>query len=213
MHVLFIGNSLTAYNGLPGLVEAVASAGGKVSVETAAVTINNFSLEDHWNSGPARQAIAARRWDVVVLQQGPSALPESQASLREYVKRFDAAIKRARARTALYMVWPSKTRFSDMNGVVASHANAAASVGAMLLPAGLAWQMALEREPELPLYGADQFHPSELGSYLAALVIYEGLTGHTTGGQRPAMHHRTLTPGRLHLLSEVAHQSLTVQPR
>ena len=45
----------------------------------------------------------------------------------------------------------------------------------MLFPVGLAWKRAWEREPSLPLYGGDQFHPSMLGTYLAALVIYAEL--------------------------------------
>ena len=32
------------------------------------------------------------------------------------------------------------------------------------------------RDPGLELFGPDGFHPTELGSYLAALVIYQQLT-------------------------------------
>jgi hypothetical protein len=59
-----------------------------------AVAKPDFSLEDHWRDGTARQAIA-RGWDVVVLQQGPSAQPASRRLLIEYVTRFDAEIRSA----------------------------------------------------------------------------------------------------------------------
>jgi hypothetical protein len=213
MRILFIGNSLTAANGLPRLVEALATAGGGGPIETTAVTANNFSLEDHWNSGPARRTILDGKWDVVVLQQGPSALPESQVLLREYVERFDGVIRKTGAKTALYMVWPSKPRYSDMDGVIASYTKAAKTVGGTLLPAGLAWQQALRRDPELPLYSDDQFHPSAVGSYLAALVIYEGLTGRTSGALPSAIRDRALTPARLSLLADVAHQAVTLRRR
>jgi hypothetical protein len=209
MRVLFIGNSLSAANGLPRMLEAIAAAGGRTVMETAAVTANDFSLEDHWNAGPARHTIARRGWDVVVLQQGPSALPESQVLLREYVTRFDTIVRIAGAKTALYMVWPSRARYSDMDGVIASYSNASRSVMGTLLPAGLAWRMALQRDPDIPLYSQDGFHPSAIGSYLAALVIYEGLTAHATAGQPRVLSDPTLTADRLHLLQDVAHHAVT----
>jgi hypothetical protein len=45
----------------------------------------------------------------------------------------------------------------------------------VLLPAGDAWRRAWRLDPDLSLYGPDGFHPSRLGSILAALVIYGGL--------------------------------------
>lgn len=48
---------------------------------------------------------------------------------------------------------------------------------ATLLPVAAAWRTAWRRDPSLELYGPDGFHPSELGTALAALVVYAGLTG------------------------------------
>jgi hypothetical protein len=114
---------------------------------------------------------------VVVLQQGPSALPESRRLLIAYTKRFDAEIKKAGARTALYMVWPSRARRGDFQGVSQSYAVAAKEVSGLLIPAGDAWRAAWAADATLPLYGADGFHPSPTGTYLAALVAYEQIFG------------------------------------
>ena len=176
IRILFIGNSLTATNDLPALVEAMARAVG-VEVRCTAVARPNFSLEDHWNDGEARRAISEGGWSYVVLQQGPSALPESRESLEEYARRFEGEIRRARARPALFMVWPSSERRGDFDGVSRSYAGAAALVGGELLPVGDAWRAAWRREPALGLYGSDGFHPSRLGSSLAAMVILDRLTG------------------------------------
>jgi hypothetical protein len=211
LRLLFIGNSLTAFNDLPRMVEQIADAAGKVRIRSESVTANDFSLEDHWNGGSAQKAIKRGPWDWVILQQGPSSQPDSQVLLREYTTRFDRVIREAKAKTALYMVWPSRSRYRDMPGVITSYTNAAKSVEGALLPAGLAWHLGFQREPDLPLYGEDQFHPSKLGSYLAALVIYESLTGEPTGGLRPVVHDRTLTPARLTLLTDIAHQAVTAQ--
>ena len=174
LRVLFIGNSLTYTNDLPAIVEALARAERK-SFISKSIAFPDFSLEDHWNQGDARKAISEGRWDIVVLQQGPSALPESRVLLRDYVRRFTSEIRRAGAKPALYMVWPSVGRQRDFDRVIESYKLAAEDVDAMLLPVGAAWVAACKRDPRIALYSGDGFHPTVLGSYLAALVVYEEL--------------------------------------
>lgn len=172
--ILFIGNSLTYQNDLPGMVCQLArSVGRKLVCESLALP--DYGLEQHWQSGKARALIATGQWDVVVLQQGPSAQPESRRLLVDYTRRFDAEIRKAGARTALYMVWPSRQRRGDVEGVSQSYRAAATAVGATLLPVGDAWRAAWAADRNLPLYAADQFHPSGVGTYLAALVVYRHL--------------------------------------
>lgn len=176
LRVLFIGNSLTYVNDLPAMVAALGRSAG-TPIEYEAVARPDVSLEDHWNQGDARRAIARGRWTWVVLQQGPSALPASRVLLIEYAKRFDGEIRRVGARTAIYMVWPSRARRGDFPGVIQSYVAAAAAVKATLLPVGAAWREAWALDARLPLYGDDGFHPSPMGSWLGALVIYRQLTG------------------------------------
>jgi hypothetical protein len=137
------------------------------------------SLEDHWTLTGARDALEDGPWDFVVLQQGPSTLAESAANLEEWAVRWSDAIRAHGATPAVYEVWPDSTfgvRWS-FPAVVHSYRRAAAAANATFLPAGEAWQAAWRRNPRLPLYGADGFHPSRLGTALAALVIASRLTG------------------------------------
>ena len=113
----------------------------------------------------------------MVLQQGPSALAESRANLREWTRRFDSVIRQAGGRTALYMVWPESYRPQAFPDVSASYRSRRRTSSGILLPAGDAWVAAWRADPGLRLYGPDGFHPTLLGSYLAALAIYGGLTG------------------------------------
>ena len=184
--VLFIGNSLTAANDLPAMVQAIAKANGE-RIDYRMVAFPNYSLEDHWNRGDARRAIAEGGWHFVVLQQGPSALPESRILLVEYAKRFAGEAARTHARTALYMVWPASSRAFDFDGVKLSYQTAARETGGVFLPAGEAWRIAWKRDAALAFYGPDGFHPTRLGSYLAALVIYQGLTGKAAVRPAPGM--------------------------
>src|SRR4051794_23821990 len=106
--VLFIGNSLTAANGLAGMVEALARAAGDQPIETRTVTVGGYSLEDHWQHGDARKILGDGRWTTVVLQQGPSTQPDSEVLLRDYVRRFDRAARQVGTTTAVFMAWPPR---------------------------------------------------------------------------------------------------------
>jgi hypothetical protein len=171
MRVLFLGNSLTAANDLPLIVKALARAGGQ-DLQVDSVTLGGANLEDLWNDGAALRAISKGGWNVVVLQQGPSSLLESQIDLRKWTKRFAARIRKQGARPALYMVWPPKNRLAYLDQVSESYRLAAADVQGLLFPAGETWRAAWRRDPKAPLYSFDDFHPSAAGSYAAALSIY-----------------------------------------
>ena len=93
----------------------------------SSVAFGGYSLEDHWNRGDALAAIRQGGWDLVVMQQGPSALPESRTHLIEWTARFAAEIRKVGARPALYMVWPPLDRESEWDAVTASYAAAAAA--------------------------------------------------------------------------------------
>jgi hypothetical protein len=179
--VLFLGNSLTEFNNLPSLVRSLSAAAG-LNWVVEAQTVGGGALEDHWNRGTAVPRIQSGNWDVVVLQQGPSALPESRVNLRQWTVRFNNVIQEAGGRSALYMVWPMTDRFSDYDRVRDSYALAARDVSGYFLPAGESWRAAWRVAPSLALYGGDGFHPTLAGSYAAALTIFGALSGHSLDG-------------------------------
>ena len=192
LRVLFVGNSLTATNDLPATVAGLARAVGHTSIEVQTIAPGGYALEDHWANGAALDALRTGRFDVVVLQQGPSSLPESRANLIEWTRRWADEARAHGTRPAVLTVWPERERFSVFPAVVRNYRDAAHSANALLLPAGTAWLNAFHRQPAIRLSGPDAFHPSARGTYLAALVVYTGLTGElprvlpTAGGVTPA---------------------------
>jgi hypothetical protein len=90
---------------------------------------------------------------------------------------FDPKIRAAGGRPALFMPWPAIASGDVWAGARESFQLAASAVGGVFLPAGEAWHIALSEHPGLPLYGPDGFHPSPMGSFLAALEIFERLSG------------------------------------
>ena len=177
LHVLFIGNSLTYTNDLPGTLVAIAASGGD-TIRTASLAFPNFAIIDHLTSGLAQQAIALDRWQFVVLQQGPTTLGINRDSLVLWTRMYDPLVRAQGAQPALFMTWPDASRLAYLEESRLSYLAAAQAVNGVFLPAGEAWGAAWDSIPSLPLHGGDGFHPSTIGTYLAALVAYERITGH-----------------------------------
>jgi hypothetical protein len=215
LRVLFIGNSYTYANDLPALVTTLGRSGGLEGLMVESVTFPGVSLEDHWQEGTARHRLTAERWDVVVLQQGPSSQPEGRAVLLDYATRFTEEIRRAGGRPAFYSVWPDRSRPHDYDGARDSYTMAADSLDGLLFPASEAWRAAWRRDPQLALYSPDDLHPSRLGSYLVALVMIGELTGRSSVGlparvtvSGPAGYTLDVPPGIGRLLQEAADEAV-----
>ncbi len=175
--VLFIGNSLTYSNDLPATVAAIATLAGD-SYDVASVAWPGLALIDHaMGASNAMGAISQGPWDFVVLQQGPTTQSLCRDTLVLAAQLFDPVIRQAGARPALFMTWPSSGQTAAFEAVRLSFQTAAQAVGGIFLPAGDAWRRALASDPSVDLYAGDGFHPDVAGSFLAALEIYERLSG------------------------------------
>jgi hypothetical protein len=211
VQVLFIGNSLTYTNDLPGTLEGIAAL-ANIEINCESVTRPGFALIDHLDGGSdAVNVIRQGEWNYVIMQQGPSSLAESRVILIDGTKRFDEEIRAIGAVTSLYMVWPDKSRFAYFEAVRVNYKAAADTVGGLFLPAGEAWLNAWKLDSSLALYGGDNFHPSPLGTFLAALVIYERVTGADARDLPPvavvAGDTLIVSEATVHLLQTVAHKT------
>ena len=72
IRILYIGNSFTTRNDLPGVVGELAKCAG-ITVEQEVISAGGASLRRHFNAG-ATAKISGGRWDYVVLQE-QSTLP------------------------------------------------------------------------------------------------------------------------------------------
>lgn len=174
--LLFIGNSLTYTNDLPLLVEEMYVAVKQPRPVVETILGAGMSLGDHWLTPAPRTKIIQGKWNYVILQQGPTSLAESQRELMKDMATAKPWLKQSGAKAALFMVWPDTTRKRFFPQVRQAYANAAKSVDGLFLPAGLALQEVMNKEPGMTLF-TDGFHPSPVGTYLAAMVITSRLTG------------------------------------
>jgi hypothetical protein len=177
LRVLFIGNSHTFVNDLPvvfgKLVRAKHPSRGLAITD---VTTGGATLADHLKDGAAARAIARSPWDYVVLQEQSNTPAYAPDAFENSVRRFDALVKAAHAKTVIYELWPHRGATSSDEAVYTRVAHA---VDAIVVRVGPAWMRALAREPNLALYAPDGYHPAPAGTYLAACVFYATLLGET----------------------------------
>jgi hypothetical protein len=170
VRILFIGNSFTARNNLPGLLSRLAKERGH-QVEFRLISAGGASLRQHLNAGTALEAIAEGGYDVVVLQEQSTLPVKNAARMQDSVREFDAAIKAAGAQTALYLTWARKNAPETQQALTTAYATIAAELGAILVPVGMVWERFLATHDEPRLHDADNSHPALAGSYLAACVF------------------------------------------
>jgi lysophospholipase L1-like esterase len=172
LSVLFIGNSLTYANDLPGLVKKIAFEKGVV-LRADMVAYANYALEDHWKDGEIQRLIAAEKYHFVIAQQGPSSQEDGRRMLIEYSQRLSKLCARHGCELALFMVWPARSNHHAFEQVSTNYRDAATSAGALLCPVGEKWKAYMESTGDYSYYARDGFHPTLKGSRAAAEVIVE----------------------------------------
>ena len=215
--VLFIGNSYTYVNDLPGIVQALADSAGSGAIAVETVAQPDYALVDHLADGLAQREIARGGWAFVVLQQGPSSVELNRDTLRLATKTFAPLIAGVGAKPALFSAWPTAGRRADFPRAIESYKLAAVDVGGLFLPVAPAWLAAWDRDPTLALYAADGLHASSMGSYLSALVIYARLMNRPVFGLPRSLRLRSgatmsFDAATARLLQDAAEAALAANP-
>lgn len=194
--LLFVGNSYLYYNdSLHNHVRRMAIEADKENKKAykyKSVTISGSALHDHnIDSYLEPGKLRVKEPFQVVILQGGSAVgwskkrpPIFKKTVAEFVKKIEAAGGQA----ALYMthayvephkrVDPNMTRTLEEIYLEAGNAN-----GALVIPVGLAFEEAYKQRPKENFHKPfDGTHPSLIGTYLAASVVYASLYGRSPVG-------------------------------
>ena len=211
LHVLFVGNSYTYENDLPGTFAALAASGG-YGVSTAMVATGGATLADHAASGVTQAAIRELARGVVLLQeqsQIPAADPERQTVMFPAVRSLVDATRSANAEPVLFSSWAHLDGWPERGlGYAAMQSAIDAGYGAIanelavrIAPVGDAFRASLGADPSIELWSADGSHPSPAGTYLAACVIYGTLFAASPDG---LAYHANLDPAVTRALQAIA---------
>ena len=209
--VLFIGNSYTYTNDLPGMFAQLARAGGH-PVETGMAAEGGAMLADAAASPDVARTLASSRWSFVVLQeqsQVPAAAVSRASEMYPAAQSLATTIGATGARTMLFMTWAHRDGWPEAGlpdyasmqvQVDDGYLAVARDLGLPVAPVGAAWAAARRSAPELRLWQDDGSHPSAAGTYLAACVFYaavfrqrpDGLSYRAGLGERDALLLQTI---------------------
>ena len=176
LRVLFIGNSYTYVNDLPGQIQRLAEAAdAELPLDVVSVTPGGMTLEHHWADGVARRLIRQGGWTHVVLQEQSTRPIDDPDVFFRHARLFDQEIEGVGAETVFYLTWARQHRPASQDTLAHAYLTIADELGARVAPVGIAWQRAREMDPGLVLHHEDRSHPGPTGTYLAALVFYATL--------------------------------------
>ena len=192
LSILFVGNSYTSVNNLPGRVEALLlGQRPPVDATTAAETVGGAFLAVHAEAEKLPRALTAGPFDYVVLQAQslePLAWPEWFEPAAEEVSAlveaagaevlYYATWARAAGDTVYDEPWSGGSPEAMSRGLEDAYRRAAQVTGGVVVPVGRAFTLAGAQAPDLGLYAADGSHPSPAGTYLAACVFATVLLSH-----------------------------------
>jgi hypothetical protein len=219
-NVLFIGNSYTYTNDLPGVLQQLALSLGD-SLNVSSSTPGGYTFQLHASYAPTLEAIRSADWDYVVLQEQSQrpAFPLAQVEIEVFpyaAQLVDSILaNNACSQPVFYMTWgrqngdadnctswPPVCTYGGMQGLLRErYLQMAADNAAFTSPVGAAWNVVRATHPFINLYNADQSHPSPEGTYLAACVFYSTLFRSTCAA---APYAFTLDPDTAAILRNIA---------
>ena len=191
IRVLFIGNSYTHFNKMSNIVRLLAATQG-IEMQVEEFSPGGYTFRQHLDNPELRPLIEQGGWDYVVMQQ-QSMAPAQPIEIVEketypIARQLDSLIHvySPDAKTIFYMTWGHKNgtnkpvsgyplidTYEGMQGrLKTSYLEMASQNNAWCAPVGMAWQQIRADHPDYELYNPDLTHPSLLGSYLAANVIF-----------------------------------------
>lgn len=199
LKVLFLGNSYTASNNLPQLVQDIASAYGD-TLTYQAFTPGGQYLYAHASDGSVHSALQQQNWDLILMQE------QSQIPTIPYYRQLlfmpgADSLRRLRnqyaplAELRFFLTWGRENggqqcnqgycsaNFTDFghyqDTLTWAYQRAADSNSAAIAPVGEMWREVLQQHstslPPLDLFSSDGSHPNIQGSYLAGLTLYATL--------------------------------------
>ena len=173
IRALFIGNSHTMSNNVPGLVKSLVESGGqKIFVETVGGDLlNNIAARPE-----VIEKVKKGRWNFVILQGASVSQSHKTIYPYEHSKNLAATASKSGAVPLLYAEWPRKG-MDETEYIIDIYRLIQKGSSARIVTVGRVWDQVLKQEPKLDLWNADGNHAKPLGSYIAACSFYYAILG------------------------------------
>lgn len=201
--VLFLGNSHTWSNDLPGMVRQLAESDGsnrKVITET----LQSEFLEGFATSASAASKIKSRRWSTIVLQGLKLSSSHKYLYDHQGAETIAGVAKENADKALLFAEWPRKG-WDETEWIIDQYRETSKVSKVPICPVGRAWAPVLQEFPSLALWSQDGNHASVAGTYLAACGLYYSVFG---DDRDPKWHPQGLKESVAKRLQKHAHNAV-----
>ena len=187
-NILFIGNSFTYRNNMPTDIfkKICESSGYKVNVETitnGGHYLWEFASPNDTYGKQVHSALKEKQYDIVIIQEQSGNAIANPARFYDGVRDLSALVKENGAELWLFETWGYKEGYSKLPShggttaamemmLRAAYTAIADEVGARVAYTGVAMIDVHTNNTQYNLYNADLYHPSKLGSTLAAFTLF-----------------------------------------
>ncbi len=179
MRILFVGNSHTAVNDVPGMVKSLIESDGHG--RTASVdTILAAHLNDIGDDAGALARIQSGNWDVIVLQGALVSMSHKYTYPQDGGIKLAKIAKSAGARVLCYSEW-SRRDIDETIYTEDVYREIATAAGGEVVPAGRVWDAVRKRNGGADYWQMDGNHALPAGSLIAAEAIYTWILGAEAG--------------------------------
>jgi hypothetical protein len=208
--LLFLGNSHTSRNDVPGTVELLLRG---VEPDTQVVAVlgpGSMHLEERGVDAETIAAITGRSWDFVVLQaqnystSGCCSYPTTGAEALVHLARQQRAVP------VLYAEW-ARRGIEETDRIIEAYQQITEQAPPCLPPVPEAFDIALRRFPTLVLHDRDGNHSSPAGAFLASAVLASAISGRPAATM-PALPSIDVRPYVQAQLRAVADDALAALP-
>jgi hypothetical protein len=174
--MLFMGNSHASINNLQGMVVAMVTPSHPGETVEAIEAPGWMFLEDRVDDPASMALLRHQDWSYVVLQAQKYSTTGCCTYSTEEAKQLIRIAREQNAVPILFPEWPRRGVDETMT-IYDLHVSIAAAEPACVAPIGQAWDLSLQRHPDLALHAADGNHSNRAGAFLAALILASTITG------------------------------------
>ncbi len=227
-NILFVGNSYTYYNSMPETHFSMIMRDAGYDIEVTSLTKGSQKLAA--SADPSDElgakidrALKEEKFDFVILQEAGSQSIKKPAAFLSATRILVEKIRANGATPILYSVWGSKegreslseyggTTESMMWMIAASNEKVGAELGIEVANVGMAFYDVHKdySKNKINLYHTDLYHPSDNGSYLAALTIFAEITG---VDPMTITYNAALTAAKADILQAAAREAVFEAPK
>lgn len=188
--VLFIGDSTTSRNDIPGKFQRLAELGGhEVIVDSS--TKDYTSLAVHTRLPQTTRKFENKQWDIVILQENEAVLLNPEDRQKYSIPTIETYVDQVEKMGGVILLY-SSIGFQDglvdfeefaylddyestQDAVDKAYLEIGNEFDLPIAPVGAVWRQVYDTQPAFDLWQLDGLHVSPEGAYLAACVFYAAI--------------------------------------